>query len=70
MNNRIMLGVQGVDNYGQMEQIIQALKGQKGVSAVEMQQLGEIAVEYDPQRLTVMDLIRVVREEGFLAGML
>ncbi len=65
-----MLGVQGVDNYGQMEQIIQALKGQKGVSAVEMQQLGEIAVEYDPQRLTVMDLIRVVREEGFLAGML
>jgi len=27
-------------------------------------------VAYDPQSLTVMDLIRTIREEGFLAGML
>ncbi len=70
MMNRVMLGIQGVENYGQMEAVSQALEKQKGVNKVEVQQLGQIVVEYDPQRLTVMDLIRAVREEGFLAGML
>ena len=70
MINRVMLGIQGVENYGQMEAAKKALEKQKGVSEVEVQQIGQVVVEYDPQRLTVMDLIRAVREAGFLAGML
>ncbi|WP_457637236.1 heavy-metal-associated domain-containing protein [Oceanithermus sp.] len=70
MTNRVMLGIQGVENYGQMSKIVEALTKQKGVLKAETQQLGQVAVEYDPHRLTVMDLIRAVREEGFLAGML
>ena len=31
---------------------------------------GQIEVHYDPSRLTVMDLLRTVRAQGFLAGML
>lgn len=31
---------------------------------------GQIEVHYDPSLHTVMDLIRTVRQQGFLAGML
>nr|WP_041554602.1 heavy-metal-associated domain-containing protein [Oceanithermus profundus] len=68
--NRIMLGIQGVQSDDQMEKVVAALARQKGVLKTEVQQLGQVTVEYDPHRLTVMDLIRAVREEGFLAGML
>ena len=65
-----MLGVQGIENFEQMNKVAEALSKQQGVLKTEIQQLGQIVVEYDPHRLTVMDLIRAVREEGFLAGML
>ncbi|GEM89725.1 MULTISPECIES: heavy-metal-associated domain-containing protein [Oceanithermus] len=68
--NRIMLGIQGVQSDDQMKKVVAALARQKGVLKTEVQQLGQVTVEYDPHRLTVMDLIRAVREEGFLAGML
>jgi copper chaperone CopZ len=70
MMNRVMLGIQGVENFEQMNKVTEALKEQQGVLKAEVQQLGQVVVEYDPHRLTVMDLIRTVREEGFLAGML
>lgn len=70
MMNRIMLGIQGVQSNEQMEKVVAVLARQKGVLKTEVQQLGQVTVEYDPHRLTVMDLIRAVREEGFLAGML
>jgi len=70
MMNRVMLGIQGVDDSEQMKIIIKALSRLQGVIKAESQQLGQVIVEYDPHRLTVMDLIRTVREEGFLAGML
>ncbi len=31
---------------------------------------GQIEVHYDPSQHTVMDLIRAIRQQGFLAGML
>ncbi len=68
--NRIMLGIQGIESDDQMKKVVDALARQKGVLKTEVQQLGQVTVEYDPHRLTVMDLIRAVREEGFLAGML
>jgi len=70
MMNRVMLGIQGVENFEQMKKVTEALSKQQGVLKAEAQQLGQVVVEYDPHRLTVMDLIRAVREEGFLAGML
>ena len=70
MMNRIMLGIQGVQSDDQMKKVVAALARQKGVLKTEVRQLGQVTVEYDPHRLTVMDLIRAVREEGFLAGML
>ncbi|HGY09800.1 MAG TPA: cation transporter [Oceanithermus profundus] len=70
MMNRIMLGIQGIESDDQMKKVVDALARQKGVLKTEVQQLGQVTVEYDPHRLTVMDLIRAVREEGFLAGML
>ena len=53
-----------------MRVIAEALARLEGVAKVEIPQPGQVMVEYDPHRLTVMDLIRAVREEGFLAGML
>jgi len=70
MMNRVMLGIQGVENFAQMNKVTEALSKQQGVLKTEVQQLGQVMVEYDPHRLTVMDLIRAIREEGFLAGML
>lgn len=65
-----MLGIQGIESDDQMKKVVAALARQKGVVKTEVQQLGQVTVEYDPHRLTIMDLIRAVREEGFLAGML
>jgi hypothetical protein len=53
-----------------MEKIVIALSKLEGVGKAVATSLGQVEVEYDAHRLTVMDLIRTVREQGFLAGML
>ncbi len=68
--NRVLLGVRGAETEEQMRVVAEALARLEGVARVEVPQPGQVLVEYDPHRLTVMDLIRAVREEGFLAGML
>ena len=68
--NRVLLGVRGLETPEQTEKVLRALRSLEGVIKVEPGQPGQILVEYDPHRLTVMDLIRAIREEGFLAGML
>jgi len=68
--NRVLLGVRGAETEEQMRVIAEALARLEGVAKVEVPQPGQVLVEYDPHRLTVMDLIRAVREEGFLSGML
>jgi len=68
--NRVLLGVRGVETEEQMRLVTEALAKLEGVAWVEVPQPGQVLVEYDPHRLTVMDLIRAVREKGFLAGML
>jgi len=68
--NRVLLGVRGAETEEQMRVVAEALARIEGVAKVEVPQPGQVLVEYDPHRLTVMDLIRAVREEGFLAGML
>ncbi len=68
--NRVLLGVRGMERPEQVEKVSKALRQLEGVAQVRSAEVGQLEVEYDPHRLTVMDLIRVVREQGFLAGML
>ena len=68
--SRVLLGIPGVETEEQMQEVLEALTSLEGVGEVQVQQAGQFMVEYDPHVLTVMDLIRAVRERGFLAGML
>ncbi|SDF28456.1 hypothetical protein SAMN04488243_1387 [Thermus arciformis] len=68
--NRVLIGIRGEPTPEGMERILEALRGLEGVSQAQATGPAQILVEYDPQTLTVMDLIRTLREEGFLAGML
>ncbi|MBF6595991.1 MAG: heavy-metal-associated domain-containing protein [Thermaceae bacterium] len=68
--NRVLLGVRGLERSEQIEKVTAALRKVDGVSSVKLGEPGQLEVEYDPFKLTVMDLIRSVREQGFLAGML
>lgn len=65
---RVILGVRGMDKEAG-ERIAAELLGHPGISQAIPDQ-GQIAVHYDPGQLTVMDLVRLVRKQGFLAGML
>lgn len=66
----MLIGIRGQPTPEGMERILKALKGLEGVAQAQATGPAQILVEYDPQALTVMDLIRTIREEGFLAGML
>ncbi|BAW02751.1 hypothetical protein TTMY_2388 [Thermus thermophilus] len=68
--NRVLIGIRGEPTPEGMERILKALRGLEGVSQAQATGPAQVLVEYDPQTLTVMDLIRTIREEGFLAGML
>ncbi|MFD3005573.1 MULTISPECIES: hypothetical protein [Thermus] len=68
--NRVMIGIRGEPTPEGMERILAALRGLEGVQTAQATGPAQLLVEYDPQALTVMDLIRTIREEGFLAGML
>lgn len=67
---RVLIGVRGVEVPDQMKQIVGALQQVQGINKAASHNLGQVEVEYDESRLTTMDLIRTVREQGFLAGML
>ena len=68
--NRVPIGIRGEPTPEGMERILKALKRLEGVAEVQATGPAQVLVAYDPQSLTVMDLIRIIREEGFLAGML
>jgi copper chaperone len=65
---RVLIGVRGMDKEAG-ERISAALLSIAGVSQATPDQ-GSIAVQYDPSAMTVMDLLRAIRKQGFLAGML
>ena len=64
-----MLGVRGMDNISATEVVSEVLQAVRGVHTVEAGNDGQAMVEYDSSELTVMDLIRALRQRGFLAGM-
>jgi copper chaperone len=68
--NRVLIGIRGEPTPEGMERILKALRALEGVEEAQATGPAQLQVTYDPQSLTVMDLIRTIREEGFLAGML
>jgi copper chaperone len=67
---KVLLGVRGLTESEATERVVKALKSLKGVTEVTPSHAGQIEISYDPAALTVMDLLRTVRGQGFLAGML
>ncbi|MCS7067591.1 MAG: heavy-metal-associated domain-containing protein [Meiothermus sp.] len=67
---RVILEVRGMERPEQVEKVLNAIKKLEGVGGVQPADTEQLEVEYDPHLLTVVDLIRVAREQGFLAGML
>lgn len=65
---RVLIGVRGMDKEAGVR-ISKVLLDLPGVTQAQPDQ-GQIAVQYDPTALTVMDLLRAIRKQGFLAGML
>lgn len=68
--SRVLLGVRGAEDAQTVSQIVQVLAKMEGVHKAEQTQPGQILIDYDPHLITTMDLIRAVREQGFLAGIL
>ncbi|ADV68399.1 heavy-metal-associated domain-containing protein [Deinococcus maricopensis] len=66
--SRVLIGVRGMDREAG-QRVAAALEAMNGVSRATPDD-GQVEVHYDPSLLTVMDLIRAVRKQGFLAGML
>ncbi len=67
-NVRVLMGVRGM-NREAGERVAGALRQIPGVVKVTPDE-GQIEVHYDPSQLTNMDLIRTIRQQGFLAGMI
>ena len=67
---RVLLGVRGLPDQAATDRVMSALKKVRGVSDVNNPHPGQLEITYDPASSTIMDLIRAVRAEGFLAGML
>ena len=65
---RVLLGVRGM-NKEAGEKVAAALLAMPGVRKATPDD-GQIEEHYDPSAHTVMDLVRTVRTQGFLAGML
>jgi copper chaperone len=66
---RVLLGVRGMDTPGAAERVRKTLSTVDGVLSVDANSDGQATVEYDDSEITVMDLIRSLRQIGFLAGM-
>ncbi len=67
---RVLIGVRGLPDATAAKRVVVALQAVPGVGEVMHAQPGQMEVHYDPSKLTVMDLIRAVRGQGFPAGML
>lgn len=65
---RVLLGVRGM-NREAGERVAAHLQTLPGIARATPDE-GQIEIHYDPSQQTVMDLVRAVRTQGFLAGML
>jgi copper chaperone len=68
--SRVLLGVKGLSTPEAVNKVSTALKAMGCVQEVNSPHPDQIEIHYDEGAATVMDLIRTVRGQGFLAGML
>lgn len=64
-----MLSVRGMDGDDARSKVVTALRAVPGVVTADASSGQQVLVTYDGGDVTVMDLIRVLRRLGFLAGM-
>jgi copper chaperone len=68
--SRVLLGVKGLSTPEAVSKVTTALKAMSCVQEANSPHPDQIEIHYDEGSATVMDLIRTVRSQGFLAGML
>lgn len=68
-SQRVLLGVRGMDTVDAAALVKETLTALDGVQLVEAGTDNQALVTYDASETTVMDLIRSLRNLGFLAGM-
>ena len=66
---RVLLGVRGMNSEAAAQKVKQTLLALDGVQSVDAGTDQQAAVTYDDSAATTMDLIRALRQLGFLAGM-
>lgn len=66
---RVMLGVKGMNTKERTSKVEKMLMAVKGVISVKAQLDQQVAIEYDDDMLTAIDLIRPLRTAGLTAGM-
>ena len=65
---RVLLGVRGMSRDAGTT-VAQALSAMPGIVKATPDE-GQLEVHYDPSQLTVIDIVRAIRRQGFLAGMI
>ena len=69
MTEKALMQVHGLSDTESTKRVIESLEAMSGVESVKVSDRGVLAVAYVGSYLTVMDLIRNVRKQGFLASM-
>ncbi len=68
-NQKVLMQVQGLVDADSTKRVMDSLEAMPGVQSVKLSDRGTLSIAYDGSYLTVMDLIRAVRKQGFLASM-
>ena len=68
--SRVLLGIKGLSTPEAVSKVTIALRAMSCVQEVNSPHQDQVEIHYDEASATVMDLIRTVRSQGFLAGML
>jgi copper chaperone CopZ len=66
---RVLLGIKDVKRQADVDIVKRVLLTMHGVQSVQAGLDGQAAVEYDGDELTIMELLRALRREGYIAGM-
>jgi copper chaperone CopZ len=66
---RVLLGVKEMNTDARAEKVKALLMSLEGVSNVDAKGDQQATVNYDEDIISVMDLIRALREKGLTAGM-
>lgn len=66
---RVLLGIKDVKRQADVDIVKRVLLTMHGVKSVQAGLDGQAAVEYDGDELTIMELLRALRREGYVAGM-